>query len=234
MDIKPQEVVAPGSSESGTPGVFSSGCLGYKPNRWYKPFSHLPYEIFSNIYTFKRHKIFAQLIFFLHCLEEICYTIEIPFWNARIFMVTMKEKVAVKLIHLSKSSSVPAPQSLSLCPSRSWSFSLWRKWSGQLPTQATAGDGGEALGRSEVKSNCEALPHFSLSHVGSQNAACQASIRQPETRQKANILNFGESSQGTAGPVRPQQIPVVKPTPTVVKPHPQLSNHCHEPWMPPS
>ena len=25
MDIKPQEVVAPGSSESGTPGVFSSG-----------------------------------------------------------------------------------------------------------------------------------------------------------------------------------------------------------------
>lgn len=149
-------------------------------------------------------------------------------------MVTMKQKVAVKLIHLSESSSVPAPQSLSPCPSRSWSFSLCRKRSGQLPTQATAGDGGEALDRSEVKSNCEALPHFSLSHVGSQNAACQAYTRQPETRQKANILNFGESSQGTAGPVRPQQIPVVKPTPTVVKPHPQLSNHCHEPWMPPS
>ena len=195
--------------------------LGYKPNRWYKLCPHLPYEISSNIYTFKRHKIFARLIFFLHCLEEICYRIEIPFWNACIFMVIMKEKVAVKLIHLSESSSVPAPHSLSAClphPSRSWSFSLWRNWLEQLPTQATTGDGGEAPDRSEVKSNREALPHFSLSQVGSQNAACQAYIYQPGTRQKANILNFGESSQGTAGLFS-------SANPQLSSPPPQLSNH---------
>lgn len=88
------------------------------------------------------------------------------------------------------------------------------------------GPPGKDPDRGEVKSNREALPPFSLSQVGSQNAACQAYICQPGTRQKANILNFGESSQGTAGPEHPQQIncqahthscqttsPVVKPPP---------------------